>query len=75
MGPKDVQLLGRVALERAVRLGDIAPEAPAPAPAADADVRCPGCGASLCDATRRALFVGMVLRCGCGEKARVERAP
>lgn len=74
MEPKDVQLLGRVPLARTVRLDTIGPAheaAPSPPPA---DVRCPGCGTSLCEAARRGLFVGMVLRCACGEKTRVERA-
>ncbi len=75
MAPKDVQLLGRVSLARAVRLGEVAPAAAAAPPPADLDVRCPACSVSLCDATRRPLFVGMVLRCACGEKTRVERAP
>jgi len=75
--PKDLQLLGRVSLARTVRLdalGAAAPVAAAPEPQS-ADVLCPGGGASLCEASRRALFVGMVLRCTCGEKTRVAQVP
>jgi hypothetical protein len=75
--PKRVQVLGRVPVARTVRLDAIGPAAPAaaaPAPRS-ADVLCHRCGASVCDGARRALFAGMVLRCGCGEKTLVQRAP
>jgi hypothetical protein len=75
--PKRVQVLGRVPVTRTVRLGASrpSPSAAAPPMPRPADVLCPRCGASLCDGARRALFLGIVLRCGCGEKTVVQRAP
>jgi hypothetical protein len=75
--PKHARVLGRVAVTRALRLDRAPAAAPAP-PASTAprssDVLCPRCGASLCGEARRALFAGMVLRCGgCGATARVQR--
>lgn len=71
MEPKRVQVLGRVPVARALRLGGAEPtpvEPPRPA-----GVRCGRCGATLCEEARRPLFAGMVLRCACGERERVER--
>jgi hypothetical protein len=70
--PKRVQVLGRVPVARALRLGGADPAPPAPAPRPP-DVTCGRCGATLCEAARRPLFAGMVLRCACGESARVDR--
>lgn len=77
MQPKDIQVVGRVAVARGLRLEapGKGPAAPAPPAAAEApDVLCSGCRAVLCEASRRVLFTGMVLACNrCGEKTRVAR--
>jgi hypothetical protein len=73
---KRVQVLGRVPVARALRIdgGRDAPAVPLEPPR-PADVLCSRCGATLCDGARRMLFAGMVLRCACGETARVQRGP
>lgn len=75
MDRDDKQPLGRVPVARTIRLcAAPSPEA-AGAVRQSADLTCARCGAVLCEASRRSLFSGMVLRCaGCGEPHHVARA-
>jgi hypothetical protein len=76
VSPKDIQVVGRVAVARGLRLDALSNAPSAPAAAAESrDVACSRCGAVLCEAARRPLFAGMVLACNrCSEKTRVDRA-
>ncbi len=66
---RKTQVIGRVAVGRALRFKPAQDAKEAAGPSA---VVCKRCGRLLCDPARVRLFAGMTIRCvGCGEGTRV----